>query len=225
MIEVSDNGSIIRILKENVVIDTSSFNKATVRELFVSGCVVNDFSFLDAMPNLEKLVVLDCKSDSWQAFHANSNVRILRLHTLRQGKTYLDNADFITGFPGVQYLYVNNFHIEAFPDVSRLRQLHTIFCSGRKLVDYSSLESVPGLRLFCGWAATDNHRIPAEAFIPVLKNPSLRMFQYTQMSKVEERKLDELVRSHRPDIVYPIDIVENGILDTSKTASIVSLFF
>jgi len=225
MLEVSNNDTTIHISGVKNLRAANDFDSGIVKVLFVSGCLIEDFSFLSNMPHLEKLVFLDCKSEVWQTIPGNENVRILRLHTMREKSGYLENVDFIAKFPGVEYLYLNNFYIERFPDVSRLPLLHTVMCSGRKLIDYSVLEHAPNLKTYVGWAATDNHRTPAEAFIPILKNPSLQAFEYTQTSNVEEKKLDKYVRTHRPDITYPIDKIENGVLDNSKTGSIAKLFF
>lgn len=225
MIDISNHGATVRISQIKGHVDTDNFDCSAVRELFVSGCVIDDFSFLRAMPGIEKLVFLDNKSNVWHTMPGNANVRILRLHTMRQGKTYLDNIDFIAGFPGVEYLYLNVLYIEKFPDVSKLARLRTVLCSGRKLIDFSALEYALNLTTFIGWSAADQHRTPAEAFIPILKNQKLRAFQYTQMFNVEDKKLDKYVRANRPDITYPIDTVQYGIVDNSKTMELVSLFF
>lgn len=228
--EISNDGSTVCIRNIKGHIDTSDFNCSVVKALFVSGCVISDFSFLDDMPGIEKLVFLDNKSDVWHTMPGNTNVRILRLHTMRNGKTYLDNIDFIAGFPGLKYLYLNNFNIEKFPDVSKLTKLHTVLCSGRKLIDFSELEHVALLTTYLGWSATDNHRTPAEAFIPILKNPALRAFEHSQMSNVETRKLAEYIRINRPDIDYPINKTtfnDDGTytMDSSKARELTTIFF
>jgi len=225
MLEVSSNDTTVHISGVKNLKDTNGFDSRIVKVLFVSGCSIEDFSFLSDMPHLEKLVFDGCKSEVWQTIPGNENVRILRLHTMREKSGYLENADFIAKFPGVEYLYLNNFDVERFPDVSRLTLLPTVMCSGRKLIDYSALEHAVNLKNYVGWMATDNHRTPAESFIPILKNPSLQAFQYTQMSNVESKKLDEYVRVNRPDITYPIDKIENGVLDNTKTRSMANLFF
>lgn len=225
MIKISDDATTVHIFGLKGLIDIDDFDKTLVKELFISGCSIQEFAFLGEMPNLEKLVVLDCRSEAWHTILGNRNVRILRLHTLKANKAYLEDVDFISKFPNVEYLYMNNFDIMNFPDVSCLPLLHTVMCSGRKLIDYLALEHVMSLKTFIGWCATDNHRTPAELFVPILKNPSLREFQYTQMFNVENKKLDEYVQTMRPDITYPIDERENGIANTSKTRDIAKLFF
>ena len=225
MIEMSDDGSILRISNLKKGLDLSSVEQESVKALFIAGCSINDFAFISDFPNLEKLIILDSRSEAWNTISGNQNVRILRLHTLRGKKGYLDKIDFLSTFPHVEYLYLNNFYITKFPDVSCLPLLHTVLCSGRKLIDYSALEYAAKLKTFMGWCAADNHRTPAELFLPILKNPSLQEFEYTQMFHVEEKKLDEYVRMLRPDIIYPINKVENGIVDISRGRKLAKVFF
>lgn len=225
MIEMSDDGRTLHISNMKNVIAIRNIRQETIKELFISGCSINNFAFISDFPNLEKLIILDCRSEAWDTILGNKNVRILRLHTLRSKKGYIDNIDFLSTFSSVEYLYLNNFYITKFPDVSCLPLLHTVLCSGRKLIDYSTLEYAANLKTFMGWCATDNHRTPADLLIPILRNPSLQEFEYTQMSNVEDKKLDEYVRMLRPDIIYPINKAENGIVDMSKGRCILNVFF
>jgi hypothetical protein len=203
----------------------NDFDTSIIEELFVSGSSIDDFSFLESMDNLKKLVFFACKSDNWNEISGKGTISILRLHNIRQGRDYIKTIDFISKFNGLEYLYLNMLGIEAFPDVTKIHKLHTILCSNRKLIDYSSLENAESLTTFFGWMATDNHRTPAECFIPILKNKNLKAFQYVQMSKVEERKLDKYVNQYCPKIIYPINTIENGRLDNRKTIAIAKLFF
>ena len=225
MIEMFNKGTTLRISNLKNIVDIKNVERGTVKELFISGCSINSFAFISNFPILEKLVILDCRSEVWNTASGNKNVRILRLHTLRGQKGYIDNIDFLSTFQNVEYLYLNNFYIASFPDVSCLPSLHTVLCSGRKLIDYSTLEYASNLKTFMGWSATDNHRTPAESFIPILKNPSLQEFEYTQMSNVENKKLDEYVQMIRPDITYPIDKAKHGIVDMSKGRNLAKVFF
>jgi hypothetical protein len=222
MIEVTDSGKKVFFQGE---IATDSLDVSGVRELKVAGCIIEDFSFLSVMPNLEKLIILDCKSEAWQTVPGNEKVRILRLHSLRGKKTYHDNVDFIAGFANVEYLYMANLYLEKFPDVSPMPKLRVVCCSLRKCLDYSALQYATNLSAFVGWMAVDTHRTPAEAFIPILRNPSLQAFEYTQMSKVEDRKLGAYIRAHRPDITYPMSTVKDGLVDNSATMKFIKLFF
>ena len=225
IIEVANGGKSVSFTSENKGIKTDGLDRFAVKELEVSGCFVEDFSFLSALPNVEKLIILDCKSDAWQRIPIHENIRILRLHTLRNMKTYHDNVDFITGFPNIEYLYLNNLDIEKFPNTSHLKKLLVVCCSLRKCTDYSTLENAPSLSTFIGWSAVDRHRTAAETFIPILNNPSLKAFSYTQAFNIENRKLDEYIRTHRPDITYPMVTTRNGDVDISKIMVFINMFF
>ncbi len=229
MISFSENGLILKVDKinsfQNFANHYENQTLKAVKELFITASSIDDFKFIEYMPNLEKLVILACKSNVWQTLHGHSGIKILRLHTLNQGKEYLSNIDFVSTFPALEYLYVNVLGITVFPDLSMLKSLHTICCSNKKLSDYSQLEHLSNLNVFIGWMATDNHRTPAEAFIPILKNHSLREFNYTQMFNVEDKKLKKYVDMYNPNIIYPMTSIENGVVNDSKVMRIVKLFF
>jgi len=229
MIYCSENGHTLKITDEksfNGFYEKShTINFESIKELFITGCIINDFTFLLNMTALEKLVFLACKSYNWSELIGNKSIKILRLHNIKQGKEYLSNIDFLCTFPNLEYLYVNMLGIETFPNVSMMKKLHTICSSNRKLNDYSTMEFAPSLKVFIGWMAVDKHRTSAEAFIPILKNRTLEAFEYTQMFSVEDKKLDSYVKIYAPNIIYPISTVQDAIVDISEQQKIVNIFF
>ncbi|NDV69596.1 hypothetical protein [Dysgonomonas sp. 25] len=196
-----------------------------IETLFITGSFIDDFSFLERMREIKKLVFLACKSDIWEELKGNISIKILRLHNIKRGKFYLNNIDFINTFPSLEYLYINMLGITEFPDIVKLERLHTICSSNRNLVDFSTLEYVPNLQTFIGWAAVDKHRTPAEAFIPILKNTKLKAFNYSQMFNVEKKKLKKYVDLYCPNILYPMSTFEGIVVDNRKVMDIIKLFF
>jgi hypothetical protein len=187
--------------------------------------VIDDFSFLENMVSLDKLVFLACKGNKWNEIPEKETIKILRLHNIKQNKEYINNIDFISKFKNLECVYLKMLGIEIFPDVTKLNKLYTVCCSNRNLYDYSSLEYAKSLTTFIGWMETDNHRTPAESFLPILKNKSLKAFEYTQMFNVENKKLDKYVMEYCPNIIYPITIVDNGIVNNEKVKEIIKVFF
>ncbi|MCL1994061.1 MAG: hypothetical protein FWG66_14035 [Spirochaetes bacterium] len=218
-LELHDIKSFEKLFREE------TFDLSIVKELLISGSAIDDFSFINQMASLKKLAFLACKGNSWDSIPGLDTLKVLRLHNIKQNKEYIKNIDFIAKFQNLEYIYLKMLGIEAFPALATLDKLHTVCCSNRKLNDYSSLEYAKSLDTFIGWMETDNHRTPAEAFIPILKNKSLTAFQYVQRSNVEEKKLDALVKEYCPDITSPIDSFPNGVLNNEKTMSIIANFF
>jgi hypothetical protein len=202
-----------------------TFDISIVNELFISGSAIDDFSFLDTMTSLNKLVFLACKVNNFDKIPENETIKILRLHNIKQNNEYIKNIDFISRFKNLEYVYLKMLGIETFPDVTKLNKLHTVCCSNRKLYNYSSLEYAKSLTTFIGWAENDNHRTPAESFLPILKNKNLKEFEYTQMSNVENKKLDKYVMEYCPRIIYPVSTVDNNIVNNKKVREIIKLFF
>lgn len=178
-----------------------------VKSLKISGCAIGSFSFLERFPSLEKLYFLACQSERWEQLSAPAPVASLALHNLRQGRGYLPSLSFLRRFPHLEYVYLNMLGLDAFPDLRDLNALHTVLGSFRNEnavkapYDFSALEFLPRLTQFAGWMAVDRHRTPAQTLIPVLKNPSLMRFAYTQMYRAEEKKLDALIRQYHPSLL------------------------
>jgi hypothetical protein len=197
-----------------------------IDSLFVTGSYIDDFELLKSMPKLKKLVLLACKSDFWNKLRGTPTIKILRLHNLNAGKGYLDNIDFIQTFSGLEYLYLNMLGITAYPDMRELKKLHTIVNILRKLEDFRALEFAPALKTFIGNPAVDKQKTPAEAFIPILKNPSLEAFSYPQFRfKREHKKLESQVAELRPDINSPMYTFDGYFLNNNETRKIVAMFF
>jgi hypothetical protein len=217
-LEVSGAKSFKNIFYEN------NFDVSIIKEVFITSSIVDDFSFLDNMVSLNKLVFLACKGNNWNELIGKETIKILRLHNIKQNSGYIKNIDFISKLKNLEYIYLKMLGIEIFPDVTKLNKLHTILCSNRKLYDYASLEYARELTTFIGWPETDGHRTAAESFLPILKNKNLKAFQYLQFNG-EDKKLNEYVKQYCPNILHPIDTIHNGILDNSKTQEIARLFF
>lgn len=186
---------------------SSACDLKQIKELKLSGCRIDDFSFLQTMPALEKLYILDCESQDWHSLRGTPGVISLGLHNLKCGKKYLDSTSFLTGFPNLEYLLVIMLGIGSIPEAAGLQKLHTVFGEFRnendkKLVpDFSPLGDMKNLKVFDGWMAVDRHRIPAEAFIPVIENPSLESFTYTQMYATEEKRITGLIGEKHPSLL------------------------
>lgn len=178
-----------------------------ITSLKVSGSVIDDFDFLLAMPNLKKIYFLADKSDCWQRLHGTPKIEALSLHNLKCGKHYLSDTAFLKTFPNIKYLYINMLGVSSLPEVADLYSLCAVFLvprnenSIKKTFDFSSFEKAPSLELFSGSMAVDRHKVPAESFIPVLKNASLRSFTYTQMYCREDKKLLGLMQRYNPSLL------------------------
>jgi hypothetical protein len=226
MLSYSKDGLILKIDKMKSFVGFSVETLQSVEELLITGSIIDDFGFIGLMPKLRKLIILACKSDVWQTLNGHDGIRILRLHNLKLGKGrgYLQDIDFVSTFNNLEYLYLKMLDITIFPDLTMLKSLHTIASSNRKLLDYSTLENLPKLNTFIGWPETDNHITPAEAFIPILKNHSLKSFDYIQFNR-EDAKLKNYVDTYNPNIDYPMTTVDGFCVDNSKTMIIINLFF
>lgn len=197
-----------------------------IESLFITSSFIDDFEFIENIPKLKKLVLLACKSDCWNKLHGTPTIKILRLHNLKAGRDYLDNINFLHTFSGLEYLYLNMLGITAYPDMRELKTLHTIVNILRKLEDFRALEFAPALKTFIGNPAVDKQKTPAEAFIPILKNPSLESFSYPQfLFKREHKKLESLVAELRPDIHFPMYIFDGYVLNNNETQKIIAMFF
>ena len=176
----------------------------SVRRLKVSGCEIDTFAFLRAMPVVEQVYFLDCSSDLWHTLSGSPRIASLGLHNLKQNKKYLSDTSFLRAFPQLSYLYVNMLGVCSLPELPCLSQLQVV-CGTfrnenavRERYDFSSFRHVPNLQIFDGCAAVDRHRIPAESFVPILENPSLTSFSYTQMFRTEEKKVLAWIARYRP---------------------------
>jgi len=205
-------------------------NVKSIREVFITGSLIDCWEFLYEIfetAKVEKLVFLACKSNVWDTLTGHVGIRILRLHNLKPGKgrEYLQEIDFVSTFSSLEYLYIKMLGITTFPDLSTLKSLHTIACSNYKLADFSTLEALPNLTTFIGWPETDSHKTPAEAFIPILKNPSLKAFDYNQTNR-EDKRLKSFVEEHSPNIDYPMTTITDEFkVNNDKVMEIIPLFF
>jgi len=187
----------------------TSIDLLSVHRIVISGSTIDNFDFLECLPSLEQLSFLGCRSNKWSELKGNENIISLRLHNLKQGKLYLPSIAFVSTFPNLQYLYLNMLGIDNLSELLSLQYLHVlfgVFCntnSVKKPFDFSALEFLPRLKRFDTWTSVDSHRIPAENFIPVLKNPSVSSVSVNQMSQVEERKLQKLIEEINPHILQP----------------------
>lgn len=178
-----------------------------VTSLKVSGCTIDTFNFLKTMPNLRKIYFLADKSYCWQSLCGTPKVQALSLHNLKSGKQYLENTSFLLTFPALKYLYVHLLGVSRLPEISLLSSLCAVEIEPRNennikdFFDFSDFEKAPALKVFNGCMAVDRHRVPAEAFIPILKNPSLQSFRYTQMYKTEDKKLQALIQKYHPSLL------------------------
>lgn len=234
-IAIEDSGKILRTDAYNCFVGffelanketQESIDWSIIESLFITNSCIDDFEFLKSMPKLKKLVLLACKSNCWHKLHGTPTIKILRLHNLKAGKEYLNNIDFLHTFSGLEYLYLNMLGITAYPDMRELKKLHTIVNILRKLEDFRALELAPALKTFIGNPAVDNQKTPAEAFIPILNNPSLEAFSYPQfLFKREHKKLESLVAELRPDIHFPMYTFDGYVLNNNDTQKIVAVFF
>lgn len=174
------------------------------------------------MPQLQKLYFLNCSSGQWQALQGTPNIVSLGLHNLKQGKTYLDHTSFLSTFPRLEYLLTAMLGISSIPQLPELQQLHTVFGVFRNenaitsSYDFSPFRDMKSLRVFNGWMAVDRHRIPADAFLPIIENPVLESFSYTQMYAREDRRAAELIRKYHPSLA-DTSLTREQLLVTRRT--------
>lgn len=189
----------------------NQFNLSTdrlnnIQELKISGSTIHSFNFLNTMPRLQKIYFLACTSKVWNTLTGTTEIISLGLHNLKQGKQYLDQTRFLRTFPHLKYLYVNMLGTDQLPELPELNHLDTVIGVFRNQnaitnrYDFTSFETIPNLTTFAGYNAVDRHRIPAEDFIPVLKNKTLTSFTYSQMYATEDKKLTKLIEQYTPAI-------------------------
>lgn len=178
-----------------------------VRQLKISGCRVDTFAFLRTMPALQMVYFLACESDVWQTVSGAPEIISLGLHNLKQGKEYLSDTAFLRTFPNLTYLHVSMLGVGCPRALARLERLQVVMGSfrnendKRKTPDFSPLRESLRLQVFAGYAAVDRHRIPVEAFVPILENQALTSFSYAQMFRVEDKKLAALIARCNPSLL------------------------
>lgn len=216
MMEI-ENGQRLRLVDEQIGLDFARSMKKQIegmqchlenmKEIKIEGCRIDSFAFLDVLPNLTHMYVLACRSDVWEEFKGTPHMISLGLHNLKQGKMYLSTTAFLDTFPNLEYLYVAMMGVSSYPNVIKLQHLHTVIGTFRnennkkEMFDFSSFEHMPNLNIFYGYMAVDTHRIAAEAFIPIIKNPSLNSFYYSQRYVREDKKLEVLIKQLHPSLL------------------------
>lgn len=215
LIDAANSGKLLVQSENNLADFTALFVSQTgkpaadlhqIREIKVAGCAIDSFGFLKAMPGLRMIYFLDCESGVWQTLSGTPDVISLGLHNLKAGKKYLSDASFLRAFSSLEYLYVNMLGVGVLPELPALERLHTVMGCFRNEnaikgpYDFAPFRRVQNLQIFSGCCAVDRHRIPAEAFLPILENPSLRSFTYAQMFSAEDKKLAALIARVHPSL-------------------------
>lgn len=162
-----------------------------IRSLILRGITVEDYRFIQEMPDLHGLSIQMGASKDFSALHDHNNLRILELWQI----SHLSDIGFAAKLPQLEWLYLHQLkHVQAMPNFSQSTHLHTIMLNDLKnLVDYAALKSAPSLAYFRGFSTKT---IPADRFIPVLQNPSLQGFYFGMANDKETAKLDSYIRQY-----------------------------
>ncbi len=153
-----------------------------------------DLSYLTPLQRMWSLDIKLGGIKSLNAVEGMENIKYLELWQIKG----LADINFISSLTGLQYLFLQSLRqVTALPPLKHLGKLRKIYLENMKgLKEISSLETAPALEEFAHWGAQN---MQPEAYLPLLRNPSVKRAVVGFGSDRKNDQLNELLKEHKID--------------------------